>query len=176
MPRLHRLLLDAQDPLRADVERATRSSFADLVRDAFFAAVSRLSAAQGPDTARWRWGSLQRIRLGTALSLLPGIGARFVAFEGPFPGDEYTVSPSRSVPMRGKLYSMVGATSRFICDLATPDEALFAHSAGPSADPRSAFFANLSPSWHRYEYFRSALWKADEVPDRVEHLVIPARP
>jgi hypothetical protein len=32
------------------------------------------------------------------------------------------------------------------------------------------FFANLSRPWHRFEYFRSALWKAEEVPDKVEHL------
>jgi acyl-homoserine lactone acylase PvdQ len=116
---------------------------------------------------------VQRIRLGTGLSLLPAIGRRFVAFDGEFPGDEYTVSPSRSVPMRGKLYAVVGATSRFICDLATPEEALFAHSAGPSGDPHSTFFANLSAPWHRFELFRSALWKAEDVPSKVEHLRIP---
>jgi acyl-homoserine lactone acylase PvdQ len=116
---------------------------------------------------------VQRIRLGTFLSLLPMLGERFVALNAEFPGDEYTVSPSRSVPVRGVLYSIVGATSRFICDLAAPEEALFAHSAGPSADPHSVFFANLSAPWHRFEYFRSALWKADEVPNRVEHLTIP---
>jgi len=53
-----------------------------------------------------------------------------------------------------------------------PDEALFAHSAGPSTDPGSTFFANLSAPWHRFEYFRSALWKPSEVPHPVEHLVI----
>ena len=74
--------------------------------------------------------------------------------------------------MRGKLYAAAGATSRFVCDLATPDEALFAHSAGPSSDPRSTFFANLAAPWHRFEYFRSALWKPSEVPATVEHVVI----
>jgi penicillin G amidase len=173
MPRLHRLLLDADDPLRADVERATRQPLAALVREAFFAAVQRLTAAQGPDPARWRWGALQRIRLGTTLSVLPVIGRRLTALDGEFPGDEYTVSPSRSVPFRGTLYSVVGATSRFICDLAKPDEALFAHSAGPSADPHSTFFANCSAAWHRFEYFRSALWRPDEVPDPQERVCIP---
>jgi penicillin G amidase len=172
MPRLHRLLLDPVDPLRADIERAARRPVADLVRDAFFAAVNRIAAAQGFEPERWRWGAVQRIRLGTVLSLLPGMGANFVALEGEFPGDEYTVSPSRAVPVRGRNYAIVGATSRFICDLAKPDEALFAHSAGPSADPLSTFFANLSPSWHRFEYFRSALWTPAEVPNPVERLTI----
>ena len=172
MPRLHRLLLDAADPLRADVEGAARRPVDELVRESFFAAVERIAVAQGFDPSRWRWGALQRIRLGTALSLLPIIGDRFVALEGEFPGDEYTVSPSRALPMRGKLYAAVGATSRFICDLAAPEEALFAHSAGPSDDPRSSFFANLSAPWHRFEYFRSALWQPSEVPDKVEHVAI----
>jgi penicillin amidase len=172
VPRLHRLLLDSADVLRPEVERVAGRLLADLVRESFFAVVNRVATAQGSDPSRWQWGEMQRVRLGTALALLPAIGRRFVALDGPFPGDEFTVSPSRSIPMRGKLYSFVGATSRFICDLATPDEALFAHSSGPSADPHSAFFANLSPSWHRFEYFRSALWKPDEVPDPVERVVI----
>jgi penicillin amidase len=173
MPRLHRLLLDRSDPLRADVERAARREVAELVRESLFATVNQVAAAQGPDPSRWRWGALQRIRLGTPLSLLPVLGERFVALDDAFPGDEYTVSPARSIAMRGRLYAAVGATSRFICDLATPDEALFAHSAGPSGDPNSAFFANLSAPWHRFEYFRSALWKADDVPHKVEQVRIP---
>jgi penicillin amidase len=169
MPRLHRLLLDRADPLRADIERASGRPIDELVRDSFFAAVGRASA-QGYDPTRWRWGALQRIRLGTVLSLVPGLGRSFVALDGEFPGEEYTVNPSRPIPVRGKLYALVGATSRFICDLSTPEEALFAPSAGPSADARSTFFANLAAPWHRFEYFRSALWRPEEVPDKVEHL------
>ena len=170
MPRLHRMLLDSNDPLRADIERAVRRPLGDLVREAFFAAVSRSAAAQGVDPSRWRWGELQRVRLGTALSLLPVLGRRFVALDDEFPGDEYTVSPARAVPFRGKLYAIVGATSRFICDLSRPEEALFAHSTGPSADPHTAFFANLSGPWQRFEYFHSALWKPDDVPNVIERV------
>jgi penicillin amidase len=172
LPRLHRLLLDPADPMRDDIESAACQSVAQLVRDGFFAVVNRIAAAQGPDPARWRWGATQRIWLGTALGLLPGIGSRFVALEHEFPGDEYTVSPSRSLPARGRLYALVGATSRFICDLARPEEALFAHSSGPSADANSIFFANQSAPWLRFEYFRSALWKPHDIPDPIERVVI----
>ena len=171
-PRLHDLLVDRADPLRADVEGAARRPLAELVREAFFAVVERTAAAQGFDPARWHWGAVHRVRLGTVLALLPVIGERFVALEGEFPGDEYTVSPARALPVRGTLYAAVGATSRFICDLARPEEALFAHSAGPSSDPHSTFFAALSAPWHRFEYFRSALWRPSEVPNRMEHIVI----
>jgi penicillin amidase len=172
LPRLHALLLDPADPLRPDLERAAGRSVADLVRAAFADVVRDLAEAQGADPARWRWGAVHRIWLGTPLGLVPGLGRPFVALDGEFPGDEYTVSPSRAMPLRGRLYAFVGATSRFICDLSRPDEALWAHSGGPSADPCTPYFANLSGPWHRFEYFRSALWRADDVPDPLERHVL----
>jgi acyl-homoserine lactone acylase PvdQ len=113
---------------------------------------------------------VQRVWLGTPLALLPIVGRRFLALEADFPGDDYTINPSRSIAWRGRQYAFVGATSRFICDLATPDEALFAHSAGPSADFRSPLFRAGSDAWQRFEYFRSALWEAADVPNVIERL------
>jgi penicillin amidase len=173
MPRLHQLLLDVADPLRADCERASGRALDAQVRATFFAVVARCAAAQGPDPATWRWGAVQRVRLMTLFGALPLIGRRFVALDAEFPGDEYTVNPSRGIPMRGRIYAFVGATSRFICDLATPDEALFAHSAGPSGDVRSPFFRTGAEAWQRFEYFRSALWPADQVPNVVERVHVP---
>jgi penicillin amidase len=170
MPRVHQLLLDPADALRTDVERASGRSVATLVREAFFAVVERLSASQGTEPTAWRWGAVQRVWLGTPLGLLPLLGRRFVALDAEFPGDEYTISPSRAVPVRGTHYALVGATSRFICDLARPDEALFAHSAGPSADFRNPLFRAGAESWQRFEYFRSALWEPADVPNVIERL------
>ncbi len=171
-PRLQRLLLDADDPLRADIECASGKSLQELAADAFVAAVQRLVVWCGDDPTQWRWGRIQRLRLGTVLAELPLIGRYFRALDAPFPGDVYTVSPAVATPTRDGLRPFVGATSRFICDLARPEEALFAHSSGPSGDIGSLFFANLTPAWQRFEYFRSALWKPDEVPNPVERLVI----
>jgi acyl-homoserine lactone acylase PvdQ len=120
----------------------------------------------------WHWGRVHRARLGTPLSFLPILGKRLLALDEGFPGDDYTVSPSRPLEFRGRLYAFVGATSRFVCDLAKPDEAWFAHSSGPSADVASTFYANLARPWHRFEHFRSALWRPEEVPDPVERLVL----
>jgi len=172
IPRVQRLLLDADDPLRADVERVVGEPFAVVVADAFAAAVARVAQHRGSRPAQWRWGDVQRIRLGTVLGELPLIGRWFRALDAPFPGDVYTVSPAVSVPAGDGLRAFVGATSRFICDLATPDEAWFAHSSGPSGDVGSVFFANLTAPWYRFEYFRSALWKADEVPAPAERVVV----
>ena len=172
LARVQRLLLDGADPLHPDVERACGASVRDLARAAFTVAVTRVVAKCGPDPARWRWGDFQRLRLGTLLGELPLFGRYFRALEAPFPGDVYTVSPSVPMPIGDALRVFVGASSRFICDLSRPDEAWFAHSSGPSADVGSAFFSNLSPAWYRFEYFRSALWKPDDVPNPVERLVI----
>ncbi len=51
---------------------------------------------------------------------------------------------ARPLPFRGHLYAFIGASSRFICELSTPEEAWFAHNSGPSGDIASPFFANLS--------------------------------
>lgn len=172
LPRLHEMLLDAGDPLRADVERAAGKPLADLAAEAFEKTVQHLETRGGPSPLDWTWGKFHRARFGTVLSILPGIGRKFLALDEPFPADEYTVNPSRPIAINGTLYAFVGATSRFICDLAKPEEALFAHHSGPSGDVGSLFYANLSKPWLRFEYFRSALWKPHEVPTRLEHVVV----
>jgi penicillin amidase len=172
LPRLQRMLLATDDPLRLDVERACGLSLSALATEAFEAGLGRIRAICGPDPERWRWGAIQRARLGTLLAELPRVGKRFLALDAPFPGDDYTVSPSRALDEGHRLRAFIGASSRFICDLGRPDEALFAHSSGPSGDVGSAFFANLSGPWQRFEYFRSALWAPDDVPDAVERCVL----
>ena len=140
IPRLQRLLLDAGDPLRPDIERAAGKPLAAMAEAAFTAAVQRVAQRCGERPEQWRWGTIQHIRLATLLGEIPLLGRRFRSLEAPFPGDVYTVSPSVPAPMRGGLRAFVGATSRFICDLATPDEALFAHTSGPSSDIGSLAF------------------------------------
>ncbi len=171
LPRLQRLLLDETDPLRPDIERSSGKSLRALAQESFSHAVAHLAEKHGAAPEQWRWGDMQRLRLATPLGEIPFLGRPFRALEGPFPGDVYTISPSVAAPI-GPPRPFVGATSRFICDLSRPEEALFAHSSGPCDNPASTFFANLSPQWRRFEYFRSALWKPEEVPDVVERVVI----
>jgi penicillin amidase len=173
-PRLHRLLLDPGDPLRGDVERAAGRSLADLADEAFRAALDRVASICGAEPETWAWGRIQRARLGSVLAEIPRLGRRLVALDVPFPGDDYTVNPSRSLDEGHRLRAFVGASSRFVCDLARPEEAFFAHSSGPSGDPASAWHGNLCAAWSRFEYFRSALWSPDRVPDPVERLVVEA--
>lgn len=173
MPRVQRLLLDPADPLRPDVERAAGATLAQLTHRSFAAAVERLARNYGDEPAMWRWGEVQRIRLSTLLGEIPGLGRWFRLLDAPFPGDSYTVSPAVSPPIGDHPRPFVGATSRFICDLARPDEAWFAHSSGPSGDPTTTYFAAGTEEWYRFRYFRAALWSAEEVPDVVERIVVP---
>jgi len=173
LPRLQQLLLDPADPLRDDLHAANESLLA-LGADALRAGLHRVETTAGSLTPG-AWGRAQRARLGTLLAEIPRLGARLVALDAPFPGDDYTVNPSRSLDEGHRLRAFVAATSRFVCDLAKPDEAWFAHSSGPSGDPGSAWHANLSASWSRFELFPSALWKPDAVPDPVERVVVDPR-
>jgi len=175
LPRLERLLLDPADPLRAEIERAAGRPLAALAGEALRAALDRIERHCGPEPEGWRWGAIQRARLGTLLAELPWLGPRLLALDAPFPGDEYTVHPSRPLDEGRRLRAFVGATSRFVCDLGRPDEAWFAHSGGPSGDPGSAWHANLSEPWSRFEWFRSALGPPERVEDPVEHVVIAPR-
>jgi penicillin amidase len=170
IPRLQLLLADTADPLRADIEKAA-APLADLAADALRAGLERIASICGAES-EWSWGRIQRARLGTLLAELPRVGARLVALDTPFPGDDYTVSPSRALDEGKRLRGFVGATSRFVCDLARPEEAWFAHSSGPSGDPGSTWHANLSAPWSRFELYRSALWRPGEVPDIVERVVL----
>jgi penicillin amidase len=174
LPRLERLLLDPADSLRADIESAAGKPFAELAADALRAALARLETLCGDDASTWRWGDIQRARLGTLLAELPWLGNRLRALDAPFPGDDYTVNPARSLDEGKRLRAFVAASSRFVCDLSRPEEAWFAHSSGPSGDPGSAWHANLSPEWSRFEYFRAALGPAEKIPDVVERVVVAA--
>lgn len=174
LPRLERLLLDPADPLRADIESAAGRSLGALAAEALRAALDRLQQRCGDDPTAWRWGRIQRARLGTLLAEIPWLGRRLRALDAAFPGDDYTIHPSRSLDDGRQLRAFVAASSRFVCDLSRPEEAWFAHSSGPSGDPGSAWHANLSDDWSRFEYFRAALGPADRVPDVVERVVVAA--
>ncbi len=175
IPRLHDLLADAADPLRTEICSAAGADFDTLVERAFRAAVARVVEICGYGTEKWSWGAIQRARLGTLLGEIPGLGARFTTLDEGFPGDDWTVSAANPLDEGSRLRVLVGASSRFVCDLAEPDTAWFAHSSGPSGDASSPYFSLLSRSWQRFEYFRSELWEPDDVPDPIERVRIEPR-
>lgn len=173
-PRLFMLLLDEADPLRAVARRRSGRSLDEMAARSLEGAVAHVVRVCGREPAKWRWGAIQRAWLAAPLGIVPAVGKHFVALDGDLPGYPYTVNPYISVPVGDRLYGLVGPTSRFICDLSRPDEAWFAHSSGHSGDAFSSWFATGSHAWLRGEYFLSALWKPEDVPDVVERVVVHA--
>ncbi len=167
LPRLQAMLVDRSDPLRRDVEAAAGRSLRELAVEALRAAADRVERLD-PERSGATWGDVQRIRLAPLLGEVPGLRRHLETLEGPFPGDDYTVSPSRSVEEGLRLRALVGASSRFLCDLADPEVGLFAHSSGPASDPGSRFHAVLAREWLAFEYFPSRLAPPEEVPEVVE--------
>src|SRR5690606_8334205 len=123
------------------------------------------------DPRQWEWGRIQYLRLGSLWSEIPWLGRRWRLCEVPYPGDVHTINPSVSLPDRTRLRTFAGASSRFICDLAQPDTAWFAHCTGPTADPALPG-CGASDDWLAQRYFQSALWPADQVPAVRERVVI----
>lgn len=172
IPRLDAMLLDEADSLRQLLMLRTGETLNTWIVRSYRQALRRIRKVAGSDPAGWQWGELHRVRIGTVLGDVPGLGKRWLAMEAPFPGDANTISPSVAIPFGGRLRAFVGASTRFICDLDRPDEAWFAHCAGPSADPDSPYYRSLPEQWLRFEYFRSALWPADAVPEVIERHVM----
>lgn len=173
IPRLDRLLLDELDPLRQLLLEKTEYPLAHWVGVAFENTVEKLSRQFGESVPRWRWGRIQTVRIATALAeVVPG-ATPFVALEAEFPGEANTLSPAVSMKSgECGLRVFNGASSRFIVDFATPSEAWFAHSCGPSADPETPFFRQQSEQWAKFRWFKSGLWSADQVPDVVERVIV----
>lgn len=173
LPCLQRVIANADDPLRARIEQAAGRSIAEIARESLSVALLRIARVHGDaEPARFEWGRMQRTRLGGLLAQIPGIGRFFEVLDAPYPGEDYTVSPNRGIDDGEIVRVLVTGTSRFVCDLSKPDEALFMHSSGPRGDLGSLWHANLCEPWARFETFRSALWKPHEVPDVLERIRI----
>lgn len=174
--RLDRWLLDRQDPLHALLEARSGFPLGHWVGVAFERTLATLSGHLGDSVQRWRWGRVQQVKIATLMAdLVPG-AAPFVVLEAPFPGEPDTLSPAvASDKTTFGLRVIQGASSRFICDLAYPTEAWFAHSSGPSGDPETPYFHSVSREWLQGRWFKSALWLADEVPDVYERVIIRAK-
>lgn len=170
MPRLHEFILDDKDPLRPLVETDLHSTYEALVAESFNAAVDHLAEGFGNDPVQWTWGNILTIKVGTLFGELPFVGKNYVAYEAASAGDSNTVSAAIYIPWGKGLRTIAGSTSRFICDMANPKEAYFAHSTGPSDSPDSPFFSKMANHWGRREYFKSALWSLEEIPEPVERM------
>jgi penicillin G amidase len=137
---LYSFVARAVDPAaRADSTGAARRRA--LLEDAITRGLAAIRAAQGPDTAQWRWGRVNRSELPHALARAYDI-----------PAIERTGGAN--------TVAAVGATYRQIIDFADLDAAMATNVPGQSGQPGSPFYANLTEMFGRAEYFPLAYSRA----------------
>jgi acyl-homoserine lactone acylase PvdQ len=172
IPRLDQWLVNSDDPLHTCLLDRSAKPLSYWIQCTFEAVMERLANDFGADPATWVWARVQYLQLGSLWSEMPLLGRRWRICDAPFPGDLHTVSATVSLPDKQRLRTFAGASSRFICDLAQPEQAWFAQSTGPSALPTSVLFTGSTQQWLANRYFKSALWPADQVPEARERVVI----
>jgi penicillin amidase len=119
--------------------------------DALGAAVRRLAAKHGHDSAGWAWGKVR------PLTLLHPVGARKpldrVFNLGPFPwgGDQNTVAQCGADPLDPEANPPVIQSLRMIVDLGRFEDSRWVLPGGQSGNPLSAHYADQLPLWQRGE-------------------------
>ena len=152
---LYSFVARALDPAtRADAIPAARRRA--LLEDALTRGLAAIRAAQGPDSAQWRWGRVNR-------SELPHLLAR--AYD--IPAVERTGGAN--------TVAAVGATYRQIIDFADLDAAMATNVPGQSGQPGSPFYANLTEMFGRAEYFPLSFSREAVERNAVHRLVLTPR-
>lgn len=143
-------VLDHDSAWCDDVATAKRSeSCPEILAAALSEARAELTRAQGPDPARWRWGTGHRAVLrNNALDWLPILGP-LTRIEVETDGDDFTLNrgTSRTQGGNGRYQHVHGATLRAIYDLADLDGARFAMPGGQSGNPLSPHYRDLTLPW-----------------------------
>jgi penicillin amidase len=128
---------------------------ASRIRLALHDAVAELSAANGPDPARWRWGDAHKaIHRAQPFGLFPVIGG-FFNREVEMDGGGFTLLRA-DVNFRGATpYAAIhGAGYRGIYDLGDPDNSLFVISTGQSGNVFSSHYDDLLGEWAKGGYIK----------------------
>jgi penicillin amidase len=122
-----------------------------LLSDSLRTAVSKLSALEGPDPARWTWGALHVVRFRHPLDNVPEGKNLLDVGPLPRPGDENTVN---ATGYYGESYEQVsGASYREILDLGNWDSSVAVNTPGQSGQPGSPHYSDLTQAWDRGDYF-----------------------
>jgi len=138
---------------RTTPQRETRD---DILRSSFLAAVTALRGQLGDDVAKWNWGAINILHIGS-LSRQPDLARRGLATVG----TAYTVNPGSNVGTVGG-----GASWRMIVDLADPSRSIGVYPGGQSENPASPLYNDLMEPWAKGEYLPlHALGSADRLPE-----------
>jgi penicillin amidase len=135
-----RILGDAESPWFA------RRSRPNLVRIALLEACAELAEAFGADVASWRWGRFHTLTLRHSLSRVPLLAGLLSIGPFPAPGDGMTLNLGfyrHSHPFQ----QTVGASLRFVAEMADQEHAEFVLPSGQSGHPWSAHYSDQNRLW-----------------------------
>lgn len=137
------LLADPDARLGADPQ-AARDAMLDA---ALTSAWTEASELLGPDTAKWRYGTLHQLRIRHPLSAIPEIAAAFPPIEGEGSGgDGYTVM-ARWLGAGPDWDVLGGASYVQVIDVGAWDNSLMLLLPGQSIDPRSPHYRDQYRPW-----------------------------
>ena len=122
-----------------------------LLRDTLTTVAERLTKLEGPDPAKWSWGTLHVMKFRHSLD--QAAGAEAVMDLGPVarPGDEETVDATGY--NTGSFQQTSGASYREILDASDWDNSMAVNVPGQSGQPGSKHYSDLLPLWAEGQYF-----------------------
>jgi penicillin amidase len=125
---------------------------AELCAETLQRAWDRLADMLGPDSARWRWGSLHQITFAHPIArALPPLAELFNAGPYEVSGGDDTVN--RGTYSVGENFQTGGISSyRQIVDLGDFDRSRSVITTGCSGNPASPYYANQTPLWLHGEH------------------------
>ncbi len=126
-------------------ERPTDTRNGILLR-AFNDALEDLRKRFGDDMSSWRYGDARfhHSRITHPLHALVNDSLQRVLSPGPLPRGGYANTLLATANVDNQNH---GASLRVVIDVGSWDDAIVTNTPGQSGDPRSAFYANLFPSW-----------------------------
>lgn len=139
-------ILEHPDARFGDDPRAARD---EMLRATLAAAWRDASGRLGPDSKRWTWGDLHRMRFDHALA---AVRPEFAPAAPPIPMGGDATNPMLMAYRPKDFDIMVGASARLVMDVGQWDNSRCINSPGQSGDPRSPHYGDLAPVWAQGGY------------------------
>jgi penicillin amidase len=144
----------------ADRSRLLLTTLADAAKE--------LKKLEGPDSAKWSWGTLHTITMRHSLDLQPQAKALVDLGPIPRPGDGNTVNAAGGPGFT----QAAGASYREIFDLSNWDNSLAINTPGQSGQPGSPHYSDLLQLWSEGKYFPLSYSREKVEANATEKLVL----
>lgn len=143
---LPRLLFDTTAMVFDDLRTPGRESQQHIIIRSLTDAVAELRSALGVDMNRWRWGDLHTVEFRHPLGRLAPLDRLFNVGPIAIGGNNTTVSTGE-FRFSDPYDATVGASMRFIVDMASPDSSYIILPTGQSGQPFSDHYADQTALW-----------------------------